>query len=448
MKNLPRARTRVHHALLSLVAICLAAPAVNAACDVKVTSAYPVNASGAAYNPKYGETYYLKVVWQVTGTPKGPYSILFKLAGKTFKWTGVKTGAGAGFSGIAAFNMELDGPIPYSVTLDSDHVSGDTTKKNNVIKGTLTPTPPTKALEYFNPKAHTGTETCTIPWNAGGTVTSGFTVLGKPTTGTFQVVNLATGPVGSTVVASTPAADSIWVTTRTNYSPVIGNQQWADTTHFTVTVSSARTKISSLRAVTWATETAFPADVLPYTLTNTWSQSTDPAVTAFVKSVLPANYRATMGPYDAAKKLYMAVVKRTVYKTPAVQDAKYTLQNKIGDCGSFTNLCSACFRSIGIPSRSNTGFWVGTDQWHVKGEFYLKGIGWIPFDPSESRLFDTTGKYPYFFGSDSTLNNFCAVGRGEDHRIGTAATTTTQVGWLSYTGTAVNAFYGSTATLK
>lgn len=447
MKNLPFNRPRAHVALLSLTAISLAAPAARAACDLKVTSAYPVKANGAAYNPKYGETYYLKVVWQVTGTPKGPYSILFKLAGKTYKWTGVKTGAGAGYSGIAPFNMELDGPIPYSVTLDSDQVSGDTTKGNNVIKGTFTPTPPTKALEYFNAKARTGTETFTVPWNAGGIVTSGFTLLGKPTTGSFQVVTQATGPVGGTAATTTPTGDPVWQTTRTNYSPLAGNQ-WADTTNFKVTVSSARTKISSLRAVTWAKETAFPADVLPYTVANTWVQSTDPAITAFVKTVLPANYKATMGPYDAAKKLYMAVVKRTIYKTPAVQDAKYTFTNKIGDCGSFTNLCSACFRSIGIPSRSNTGFWLGTDQWHVKGEFYLSGIGWIPFDPSESRLYDTSGKYPYFFGSDASLNNFCAVGRGEDHQISTVGTTSTQVGALFISGTAVNATSSNTANLK
>ena len=37
-----------------------------------------------------------------------------------------------------------------------------------------------------------------------------------------------------------------------------------------------------------------------------------------------------MKPYDAAKKLYMAVVKRTAYETPAIQDAKTTLSLKKG----------------------------------------------------------------------------------------------------------------------
>jgi transglutaminase-like putative cysteine protease len=433
---------------IGLGATLLTISAANAACDLKVTSAYPVNSKGVAYNPKYGESYYIKVVWQVTGTPKAPYSILFQVAGQKYKWTGVNAGQGAGYSGLTGFALQLDGAIPFSVTLDPDHVSGDTKTADNVFKGTLTPTPPSKALEYFSPLAHTGTETCTVPWNIGGTVSSGYTLMGKPVTGTFQVVNTATGPAGSLSVTTTPTSDPVWQTPRNSYTPSAGSAQWQDTTSFKVTVSNARTNIAKLRAVTWAQEAKVTAAVLPFTKPDAWVQSTDPVVTAFVKSVLPANYKTTLTPYDAAKKLYMAVVKRTVYETPAIQDSKTTLNIKKGDCGSFTNLCSACFRSIGIPSRSNTGFWVGTDQWHVKGEFYLQGIGWIPFDPSESRLFDTSGTYPYFFGSDSTLNQFCAVGRGEDHQIGTDATTTSQVGWLVYSGNAVNGFYGSTATLK
>ncbi|MEO5712543.1 MAG: transglutaminase-like domain-containing protein [Luteolibacter sp.] len=448
MKSPRPVRSTVLQASIALGTTFLTISAASAACDMKVLSASPVNSSGKAYNPKFGETYYLKVVWQVTGTPKTPYSILFQLAGKKYKWTGVAAGQGSGYTGVAGFSLQLDGAIPYTITLDPDHVSGDTKSANNIFKGNLTPTPPAKALEYFSPQVHTGTETCTVPWNIGGTVTDGYTVMGKPVTGTFQVVNLATGPSGSLSVTTTPTADPVWQTPRNSYTPSGASPQWTDTTNFKVTVSNARTNIAKLRAVTWAKETAFPAAILPFTKPDAWVQSMDPAITAYVKTILPANYKTTLTPYDAAKKIYMAVVKRTVYETPAIQDAKTTLGIKKGDCGSFTNLCSACFRSIGIPSRSITGFWMGTDQWHVKGEFYLQGIGWIPFDPSESRLFDTSGTYPYFFGSDSTLNQFCAVGRGEDHRIGTDATTTSQVGWLVYSGTAVNGSYGTTANLK
>ncbi len=434
--------------LLSLAAPAFSVSVVHAACDLKVTSAYTVKSSGAAYNPKYGETYNIKVVWQVTGKPKGPYSILFQIAGETYKWTGINTAAGAGYNGIAGFNLELDGEIPFSVTLDPDHVSGDTSSANNVFKGSFIPTPPAKPLEYFNPMIRTGTETCTVPWDLGGTVTDGSIVMGKPISDSFQVVKSTTGPVFSNSIITTPTGDPVWQTARSNFVPVIGNQQWSDTSNFQVSVSSVRTRIASLRAVTWAKEAQVPAKILPYLQPNDWVQSTDPAIIAYVKTVLPANYKTTLTPYDAAKKLYMAIVKRTAYETPSIQDAVSTLNLKKGDCGSDANLCSACFRSIGIPSRSNSGFWIGTDQWHVNGEFYLQGIGWIPFDPSESRLFDPSGKYPYFFGSDASLNQFVAVSRGEDHRFGADRTTTSQVGWLIYSGTAVNGIYGSTATLR
>ncbi|MEO5917909.1 MAG: transglutaminase-like domain-containing protein [Luteolibacter sp.] len=434
--------------ILTLAASLISLSAAHAACDLKVTNAYTVKSNGTAYNPKYGETYYLKVVWEVTGTPKTSYSILFQVAGQKYKWTGVSTGAGAGYSGIASFNLELDGEIPFSVTLDPDHLSGDTKTANNVFKGTFTPTPPATALEYFNPVVHTGSETCTVPWNLGGSVTDGYTIMGKPVTDSFQVVKSATGPTFSSAVITTPTGDPIWQTPRINYTPAVDNQHWIDTTNFKVSVSSVRTRISNLKAVTWAKEAQVPAKILPYLQPNDLVQSTDPAIAAYVKTVLPANYKTTLTPYDAAKKLYMAIVKRTVYETPAIQDALTTLSLKKGDCGSDTNLCSACFRSIGIPSRSNSGFWVGTDQWHVNGEFYLQGIGWIPFDPSESRTFDPSGKYPYFFGSDASLNQFVAVSRGEDHRVDGDHTTTAQVGWLVFSGNAANGTYGTTSTLK
>lgn len=420
----------------------------QAACDLKVLSAYPCDSNGVAYNPKFGETYYLRITWAVTGTPSAPFSILFKMAGETYKWTGLNTGQGSGYYGLAGFNMPLDGPIPWSITLDPDHTSGDTNLSNNVIGGTMTPTPPLKALEYFNPKVHVGSETTTVPWYVGGKVTSGFTVMGRPVTDSFQVVNRVTGPVGSTVVKTPNDGDYVFKTPRSNYVPTASSNEWKDSVNFTVTVSGARTNIASLRGVTWAKEALAPTTVTPYLKPDLMCQSTNPSILAYVKSVLPSTYKTTMSPYDAAKAIYMAVVKRTVYQTPATQDSVTTLSIKKGDCGSFTNLVSACLRSIGIPSRANTGFWIGSDQWHVKGEFYLTGIGWIPFDASESRLLDTSGTYPYYFGSDGSLNNFCAVGRGDDHTLSPNIITYTQVGWLFKTGTAVNQPYGSVCNLQ
>lgn len=74
--------------------------------------------------------------------------------------------------------------------------------------------------------------------------------------------------------------------------------------------------------------------------------------------------------------------------------ASGVLTNGVSDCGGLGAAVVATLRAAGIPGRLLVGRWaksaVATDtleglpyrQWHVKLEFHLDGIGWIPADAS------------------------------------------------------------------
>jgi len=66
--------------------------------------------------------------------------------------------------------------------------------------------------------------------------------------------------------------------------------------------------------------------------------------------------------------------------------------SKIGSsCGGCAVLFCAVLRANGIPARSLWGRWASSRQqpeqivWHVKTEFYVAGIGWVPADPWAGR---------------------------------------------------------------
>ncbi len=80
------------------------------------------------------------------------------------------------------------------------------------------------------------------------------------------------------------------------------------------------------------------------------------------------------------------------YTTEMDRCASHVLAGGASDCGGLGGLTVATLRAAGIPARLLVGRWAkSTDpadrleglpygQWHVKAEFYLDDIGWIPVD--------------------------------------------------------------------
>ncbi len=84
-----------------------------------------------------------------------------------------------------------------------------------------------------------------------------------------------------------------------------------------------------------------------------------------------------------AKAIFSWVRDTMHYKYPP--DARGILEvvkSYQGDCGQYSVLFVGLCRSIGIPSRQQSGFVVSDTSfdYHVWSEIYLPGIGWVPMD--------------------------------------------------------------------
>jgi transglutaminase-like putative cysteine protease len=365
-----------------------------------------------------------------------------------YNWTNIAPGSGS-YWGYVGWPLPLDGRIPFSVTLDPGHVTGNTNVAHSTYHGAFTPVPPKTAVQYFNPVTRTGSETFTVDWNPGGEVTSGFTLMGCPATGTYQTVVSDTGPTGATQVTTNPGGDPVWESSYSDYFPTTGSA-WVNTNDFSVTLSASRVNPNTLKRVTWADLANIPTAEQCYLVPDTLVQSTDPAITGFVASVLPSDYKTSMTPYAAARALFLAIVKRTTYElTDPDISSVATLNTKMGDCGGFSDLLSACIQSIGIPARTDCGFWEGTDQWHCFTEFYLPKCGRIQADATEDELYwDPTGTYSCMFGAMPFLNEICIVSRGSNHYTSQFTISVVQVGWVYYYGTASASSYADTCSLS
>lgn len=136
---------------------------------------------------------------------------------------------------------------------------------------------------------------------------------------------------------------------------------------------------------------------------------------------------------DLAKKLtagatneYEAVTAITNHVTDAIKytfnppkyDALYTLETKSGNCQNFAHLNIALLRSVGIPARIVGGITL-KDSWkvpidnrssivqsmgqggHAWMEIFFPDLGWLPYDPQQSRQFTSSRHIKQTHGLDS-----------------------------------------------
>jgi transglutaminase-like putative cysteine protease len=438
-------------AALALISVLGVISASSRACTITITSEYTCDANADKFNPMIGDADYIRVNWTIDGTPKAPYSVQFTVANQTDTFTGYPASAGKWWTYYGGFTLPLVGPIPYTVTIDSTGVTGNKTPSKATFSGTFTPIAPTKAIQYFDPETYFGSETFTVDWLDGsGDVTSGFTLLGCPATGSFQTVNELYPPIGAKKVITSPSKDPVWQTTIPAFSPVAGFDTTTTTDYFNVTENNIRCNPDLLALATWADIAALPAATYgPDLASDSLTQSTDPSITAYVATILPSDYKTTMTPYAVAEAVFLAEVKDITYvRSPPSIDAVSTLARRTGDCGSMSDLYDACLRAIGIPARMDCGFWQGNNQLHCFSEFYLPNCGWVPADTSQdAENWDPTGTYPYMFAADTYRDTFCAVSRGTVHSGTGFDISEIQVGWFFYFGSAATSSLSDTSSL-
>ena len=403
----PGSRAARWAAALALVAAfgCVASEA-RAGCDLKITHAAPCRPDGSPGNPVVGELYALRVNLRVVGTPAAPFRIRWKIAACTHDFADLKVGPGE-HSWLFTRQVALDGPMPWSVNVDPEHVSGDTDWSSNTAGGTMTPTPPTAAVENYEPRIRQGWEEISVRFTPGsGDIRSLDFCFGLPTSHATQEVLEAPGPSGGKAVTTAPFGLPASEITRRNPSP--GTLQ--DAQSFTVRLWNVRVNPERLRRADWASLGSLEAVISKWTQPEADIQSAHPEIAAFVAASLPAGYRKSMAPYDAARALHRAVMKHMTYslKHPG-NGALGALRSKWGDCGYYSYLLIACLRSIGIPARPTAGWWEGTDQWHMWIELYLPGGGWVVADPTVGDQESPDGLYAYQFGYVPNATSRCSV---------------------------------------
>lgn len=103
---------------------------------------------------------------------------------------------------------------------------------------------------------------------------------------------------------------------------------------------------------------------------------------------------------------------------PPQYDAAYTLATKSGNCQNFAHLSIALLRSLGIPARIVGGITL-KDSWkvpidarnwivqsmgqggHAWLEVWFPDLGWLPYDPQQSKQFTSTRHIKQSHGIDS-----------------------------------------------
>lgn len=123
--------------------------------------------------------------------------------------------------------------------------------------------------------------------------------------------------------------------------------------------------------------------------------------------------------YEAVSAVINWVTDNIKYTfNPPQYDASYTLSTKSGNCQNFAHLSIALLRSVGIPARIVGGITL-KEGWkvpidaknsivqsmgqggHAWLEVYFPDLGWLPYDPQQSRQFTSTRHIKQTHGLDS-----------------------------------------------
>lgn len=425
--------------LLVVISIFAFLQFAQADCDLRIMSAGPCLADGTLGILQVGDDYALRVTVNVRGTPTQPFRIKWTIANTTRYSNNINVGPGNGYSWYRFWRVDLDDPMPWSVTLDPDGVSGDTNLVNSTASGTFTPAPPAMAVELYSPRMMHGSETYTLTYQPGsGTIDKLHVLFGVPTSHGAQSVVSVSAPPDSHHVVTPPYDVPLFELAWTN----VPASTFQGTDNFIVQLNSFRVNPTILRTNTWADMSTLATNWTQWIAPDQRCQSTDPLITSFVQQFLPADYQTTLTPYDTARTLHRAVMKTLTYQSPPLHlDAVNVLQDGIADCGGFAALLTACLRNVGIPARCISGFRQGDTVWHVRVEFHLPGVDWLVADPTDGNTNDPTGTYAYDFGSVRNAKSFLAVDVGDAHILPYHNFTFIQVpNWWWNGGATVNSY--------
>lgn len=401
-----------------LAVYAISAEVPTGSCAIQIISAGPCLGNGALGTPNVGDLYGVYVYFNVTGTPYLPFRIRYTLGNITYYQ--------ANLSGISVGNWyyyfftwaNLDGSLPWTVTVDPDAISGSANLANMTISGTYTPTPPSVPLQLYNPVTVAGMEQGDYSFMPGrGNLSYLHVIFGEPTSHGGQQILSVTAPTNAASIITAPYSVPVFSVNWTNAPAGL----FEPSVTYVAQLSSMRVNPALLRTNTWAQMSALPANITQWLAPDASCESTSPAITNFVNLYLPANYKTTMTPYDTARALQLAVMRSLVYlEPPPYTDATNSLRAGTADCAGYAALLTAALRHVGIPARRIGGFWA-CDTWqnfpdlHVRTESYFPNTGWVITDACIGNEADPTGTYSWDFCFAPDADGFCAMDVGDQH---------------------------------
>ncbi|MBI1756186.1 MAG: transglutaminase domain-containing protein [Fimbriimonas ginsengisoli] len=448
-----------------LAAIGLTAALVTSASatvEFKITKAYTCQVTGGKivpYTPMIGEAYNLAVEYDLTGGPaKHNYLISFTMGSENIEYE-VKSLTDGHYTYYATFQPPLDGKIPFSVQIDpKDAANGGVgaTRPHPTFRvrvweedvvsrvpleidggaahGSFKPRPPSTSIETFDPVNVLATQSEFFSFTPG-IITRLALMIGTPETGVWQKVvkdtcKLETG-LGDEFLKSRPVQNPSFAGIYF-WDKAVPNRKVSLIRQTTMVLSNLRVDADKLRTVTWKRMNEIqgldyfhfytrPQDTdihIPGETAENVIESTDPKIAKFVTEALGDDYKSKYNPYDAARKVFRAVVRRVKYTYPKKGEpdkrgktAVAVLDTGLGDCGGFSIALVACFRHMGIPARTSYGAWLGQDAGHCWAELYFPDHGWILADGSAANGVSEDGAFAYYFGNSNNQNARYAVAR-------------------------------------
>jgi transglutaminase-like putative cysteine protease len=442
--------TSSHEALLGGLCLQLSgAPMINAA--------HTVVASGSSWapgTPEVGDPQEIEVDVTVPSQPQSAFPIRVAIPGKNID-TMIGPGTAYPITPGAMMTLyvpllidtdptryiPLDGLVPVTVSADPNGVSG-LPGPSCTRNASYTPTEPSTALELYETQLRTASIQLVAGITPPASGAVGTLYMGHPlatnhqqiwetNVNSWSVLGPSTGRVrgpilgsGSFSLATVGARPPFYVQ---DISPYLhGAASIHAEIEVTATLSRTRVSKSTLDQVTWAqiaADVASDAELPLFLQADAVNNPSDPAITSFVNGVLGSNYKATLSPNEAARKLFVAVANALTYQAgtaqkPTPNTAVLALQAGWGDCGDYGMLLTTVLRAVGIPARIVYGQWPTGGGTHVITELWMTGPGWIPADATSSSVKFPKSGYPYFFGNDPYLDIWISFGNGNDYEGG------------------------------